>query len=90
MYRVNLKGAGEKMELPVFESRTSLYFLRYLKGTAHQIDSSKKLIQILQPISQDVIDRIQQNRITDYNENELIQLLDYINLTLEQSINRKN
>lgn len=90
MYRVNRNGATSKQESSVFESTTPLYYLRYLRGTAHLIDSSKKLIQILQPISQEVIDRIQQNRITDYDENELIQLLDYINLTFEQSINRKN
>lgn len=85
MYRVNLKEAPDNLNSPAFERKTPLYYLRYLRGTAHLIDSSKKLIQILQPISQELIDRIQPNRITDYDENELIQLLDSINRTLEQT-----
>jgi hypothetical protein len=62
-----------------YENATPYYYLRYGDGMANLIDSQKKLIKILQPIPQEVIDYILKNNIKASDERELIDLMEYIN-----------
>jgi hypothetical protein len=62
-----------------YENATPYYYLRYGDGMANRIDSQKKLIKILQPVPQEVIDYILKYNIKPTDEKELIELMKYIN-----------
>lgn len=61
-----------------FERTFPQFYLRYGNGMALFIYSQKTLIRVLQPISQDVIDYIKSNRIKTKDENQLIDLMEYM------------
>jgi len=63
-----------------YEKATPYYYLRYGDGMANLIDSQKKLIKILQPVPQEVIDYIMKYNIKPTNEIGLIDLMKYINM----------
>lgn len=82
MYKVVSDGTTEKPmanDYSRFEKSTPYYYLRYADGMANLIDSQKKLIKILQPIQQEVIDYIMKHNIKPTDEIELIDLMEYIN-----------
>ena len=82
MYKVVSDGTAEKPmvnDYSSYEKATSYYYLRYADGMANLIDSQKRLIKILQPVPQEVIDYILKYNIKATNERELIDLMDYIN-----------
>ncbi|MDP3644014.1 MAG: hypothetical protein Q8S54_12585 [Bacteroidota bacterium] len=85
MYKVDYKESGNINDVgPVidskrFESRQPDYYLRYRSGMAYLLNSRKGLIRAIQPISQEVIDSIQQKKINVHNETELINTVIYIN-----------
>jgi len=64
---------------PKFEELSPDFYLRYKSGMAHQIRSKKELIRILQPISAEITEYIQQLKINFHNETELISILTNIN-----------
>jgi len=66
-----------------FDKPLPSYYLRYQDGTAHRIDSRKKLIKLLQPIPQEIIDYILKNNVDVKNENQLIDILNYTNERIE-------
>lgn len=55
------------------------YYLRYGASTANLFNSKKKLIKLLQPIPQKIVDYIEKNLRSINNEHELIDLLGYTN-----------
>ena len=82
MYKVVQDGTIEKPmanDYSRFERSTPYYYLRYGDGMANLIDTQKKLIKILQPVPQEVIDYIMKNNIKATNERELIDLMEFIN-----------
>ena len=82
MYKVVSDGTAEKPmanDFSSYENTTHYYYLRYGDGMANLIDSQKRLIKILQPVPQEVIDYILKYNIKATNERELIDLMDYIN-----------
>lgn len=82
MYTVATDGTAEKPganDYSSYEKATTYYYMRYGDGMANLIDSQKKLIKILQPVPQEVIDYIMKNNIKATNERELIDLMEYIN-----------
>jgi len=82
MYKVVSDGTTEKPmanDYSRFEKSTPYYYLRYADGMANLIISQKKLIKILNPVPQEVIDYIMKNNIKATNERELIDLMEYIN-----------
>lgn len=85
MHKVVFERAEEKntgWDSSRFVSATPNYYLRYGDGLAHLIDSQKKLIKTLQPIQEEVIDFIQENRINAKDENKLIELVELVNKTI--------
>ncbi|MFY9151467.1 MAG: hypothetical protein WAO52_05600 [Prolixibacteraceae bacterium] len=86
MYRVVFENADGKIfgsDSSRFVQAAPLYYLRYNNGLAHLIDSKKKLIKILQPIPEEIINFIQQQRTIIRDENKLIELLDLTNKTMK-------
>lgn len=82
MHNVTYKKSGENptvSDSSRFEPSSPSYYLRYSDGTANLITSQKKLITILQPIPQEIIDYIWKNDTDVNKENELIDLLEYTN-----------
>ncbi|MDP2113347.1 MAG: hypothetical protein Q8K69_04755, partial [Bacteroidota bacterium] len=82
MYKVVSDGTAEKPmsnDFSSYENATPYYYLRYGDGMANRIDSQKKLIKILQPVPQEVIDYILKYNIKPTDEKELIELMEYIN-----------
>lgn len=55
------------------------YYFRYKNGTANHISSKKKLIRLLQPVPQKLIDYIRKEKIRINNEHELVDLMKYAN-----------
>jgi hypothetical protein len=79
-YNIAFKGPESKSDTPAqFISQQPAYYLRYKSGMAHLISSRKKMIRALQPISNEMVDFIQQERINVRNEPELINALKFIN-----------
>lgn len=79
-YNSVLKKSDPKEGTPTrFEDSKPDYYLRYKDGTAKQITTRKELIKIIQPISKEIIDYIQQQKIKVYDETELISTIKYIN-----------
>ena len=82
MYNVALKETTVKPDISdscrVEPSRPG-YYLRYDDSIANLINSKNKLIKILQPIPQKIIDYIQENVKNVNDEKELLELLEYIN-----------
>ena len=82
MYKVVSDGTAENPmanDYSSYEKATPYYYLRYGDGMANLIISQKKLIKILNPVPQEVIDYIMKNNIKATNERELIDLMEYIN-----------
>jgi len=82
MYKVVSDGTTEKQKANDYiryENSTPAYYLRYGDGMANRIDSQKKLIKILQPVPQEVIDYILKYNIKPTDEKELIDLMEYMN-----------
>ena len=85
MYKVDFKekskinDVGPTSVSNRFESLPPDYYLRYGTGMAYLLNSQKGLIKAIQPISQEVIDTIQQKKINVHNETELINTVIYIN-----------
>lgn len=82
MYKIATDGTAEKPganDYSSCEKATTYYYLRYGDGMANLIDSQKKLIKILQPVTQEVIDYIMKNNIKPTSDRELIDLMEYIN-----------
>ena len=79
-YSTTFKAPEYKSDSPAkFVIQQPEYFLRYKNGMAHSISSRKKLIKVLQPVSEDIIDFIQREKINVRNETELINTLQFIN-----------
>jgi len=79
-YSTTFKAPELKSDSPAkFVTQQPEYFLRYKNGMAHSISSRKKLIKVLQPVSEDIIDFIQREKINVRNETELINTLQFIN-----------
>lgn len=86
MYKAVQDGTAEKPmanDFSSYEKATPYYYLRYGDGMANRIDSQKKLIKILQPVPQKVIDYIQKYNIKPTDERELIDLMEYINKLMD-------
>jgi len=66
-----------------FESAQPYYYLRYMDGMARKITTRKELIKIIQPVSKEIIDYIQQQKIKVYDETELINTIRYINKSID-------
>lgn len=82
MHNVIYKKSGENpgiRDSSRFEPSSPNYYLRYSDGTANLINSQKKLIKLLQPIPQKIIDYIRENNTNISNEKEMIDLLKYTN-----------
>ncbi|MDP2888777.1 MAG: hypothetical protein Q8P34_07375 [Bacteroidota bacterium] len=82
MYKVVSDGTAEKPmanDFSSYEKSNAYYYLRYGDGMANLIDSQKKLIKILQPVPQEVIDYILKYNIKATNERDLIDLMEFIN-----------
>jgi len=85
MYKVDFKRSSKINDIgPTsvsnrFESLPPDYYLRYGTGMAYLLNSQKGLIKAIQPISQEVIDTIQQKKINVHNETELINTVIFIN-----------
>ncbi|MDO8927868.1 MAG: hypothetical protein Q7W54_02650, partial [Bacteroidota bacterium] len=82
MYKVVSDGTTQKQKANDYiryENSTTAYYLRYGDGMAYLIDSQKKLIKILQPVPQEVIDYILKYNIKPTDERELIDLMEYMN-----------
>lgn len=79
-YNTVFRASDGKTDTPArFENIQPDYYLRYRDGMAHKIRSRKELIKLIQPISQEVIDYLQQKRINIQNEEELTTAILYIN-----------
>lgn len=82
MYNVIYTKSGENLGIrdsSRFEPSSPSYYLRYSDGIANLITSQKKLIKLLQPIPEKIIDYIRENNININDEKEMIDLLKYTN-----------
>lgn len=82
-YSTKLSGTSDNPALAkspmTFEPSPPEYYIRYRDGMAFPISSKKKLIKALQPVSENIVENIQNTSINLKDENQLISLIKFIN-----------
>jgi hypothetical protein len=76
------RGSFLPNDVPEFSRLPDEYYLLYRNGTAQQITNRKKLIKLLQPAPDKIVEFIKSDKFNFANEKQLIQLVESVNMIM--------